>query len=436
MRTRKLLAALAATLLASGAALADNPLDEARRLLDAGDGAQAYALLVPAESARAGDPAFDLLLGIAALEAGETTRAIFALERAVTVDPGNARARAELARAYLAAGETDAARREFERVRKQDVPADVKRTIDRFLSTADLLDDRTRPTLRGHLEGGFGIDSNVNSAVGSASLAIPAFGGSATLDPRSVRTGDNFYTLGGGVRYRHPLGDGLYFNAGGTAGLRLHQNDDLWDQGNLDGQAGLAWERGQDVWSLGYQHNGLWLQSDRYRSANGLTGQWQRQLGGQDQVAAFLQYSNLYYPNQRLRDADRWVAGGAIGHGFGNGITGYAGLYAGTEREKAAAVPQLGHRLVGLRAGGEWALTGTSALFANLSYEHRRYGGSEPLFFVARRDDQWNLQIGANIGLARNWLLTPQISLIRNDSNVALYDYSRRIATVNLRRDF
>ncbi|HMX16999.1 MAG TPA: tetratricopeptide repeat protein, partial [Rhodocyclaceae bacterium] len=141
MRTRKLLAALAATLLASGAALADNPLDEARRLLDAGDGAQAYALLVPAESARAGDPAFDLLLGIAALEAGETTRAIFALERAVTVDPGNARARAELARAYLAAGETDAARREFERVRKQDVPADVKRTIDRFLSAADLLDD-------------------------------------------------------------------------------------------------------------------------------------------------------------------------------------------------------------------------------------------------------------------------------------------------------
>ena len=153
-------------------------------------------------------------------------------------------------------------------------------------------------------------------------------------------------------------------------------------------------------------------------------------------MAAFLQYSNLYYPNQRLRDADRWVLGGALGHGFGNGLTGYAGLYAGTEREQAAGVPHLGHRLAGLRLGGEWALTGAAALFANLSYEHRRYGGTEPLFLVGRRDDQWNVQVGANITLARNWLLTPQVSVIRNDSNVALYDYNRRVASVNLRRDF
>ncbi len=437
MNTTRLLAALAVALACTGQARADARTDEARRLIEAGQGAQAYALLVPLESARAGEPEFDLLLGIAALDAGEGTRAVFALERAVTVQPENARARAELARAYLAVGETDAARREFERVRSQPVPAEVKGTIDRFLSAADRLDDKTRPTLRGHVELAVGTDSNVNSASAGQSLAIPAFGGMpALLDPLSVQTGDKFLALGGGLRFRNPVGNGLSLTAGLGGSVRHHPTDEIWDLGNVDGNAGLLWESGADSWSLAYQHSTLRLQSDRYRAANGVGAQWQRQLGPEDQVAAFLQYSRLSYPAQDLRNADRWVAGGAYAHGFGNGLTAFAGAYAGTERERSDAVPHLGHRLAGLRLGGEYSLTAAAALFANLSYEGRRYGGTEPLFFEARRDRQWNLQLGANLGLARNWLLTPQLSATRNESSIGLYDYRRRVASLNLRHDF
>lgn len=50
-------------------------------------------------------------LGIAALDAGHLTRAIFALELTVELQPANNLARAELAHAYLAAGETANARK-------------------------------------------------------------------------------------------------------------------------------------------------------------------------------------------------------------------------------------------------------------------------------------------------------------------------------------
>ncbi len=76
-----------------------------RARMEAHDPQGAFALLDPLEIARAGESAFDYLLGIAALDSGHVTRAIFALERVLAVQPQNNLARAEIARAYLIAGE-------------------------------------------------------------------------------------------------------------------------------------------------------------------------------------------------------------------------------------------------------------------------------------------------------------------------------------------
>ena len=70
---------------------------------------------------RAGNPDFDYLLGIAALDSGHGERAVFALERVLAVQPSNALARAEIARAYLFIGEKDTARREFENVKREPI---------------------------------------------------------------------------------------------------------------------------------------------------------------------------------------------------------------------------------------------------------------------------------------------------------------------------
>ena len=109
-------------------------INHAKRLLEQRRAAQAYEALMPLESACAGDPVFDYLFGIAAVDAGVPERAVFAFERVLALRPDDHLARAEIARAFLLLGERDAARREFEIVRRQRIPAAVKAVIDQYLA--------------------------------------------------------------------------------------------------------------------------------------------------------------------------------------------------------------------------------------------------------------------------------------------------------------
>ena len=187
-------------------ALADELTDRAKALIDQGKAAEAFVLLEPQEGARAGEISFDLMLGIAAIDAGQHTRAVFALERVLAVQPNNARARAEIARAYLALGETATAKQEFEAVQKQGVPAEVSATIDRYLDAVDRLDTVSRTTVRGYVEAAVGYDSNVNVAPNRSSVAIPGFGGLPfTLASDSKANEALFATLGGGLNLRSPI---------------------------------------------------------------------------------------------------------------------------------------------------------------------------------------------------------------------------------------
>src|SRR4051812_6031670 len=78
----------------AASAFADALTDRARRLIAERNHQAAYKLLLPQEGTRAGDPEFDYLLGISALDSGDLERAVFALERVLAVQPNNHVARA------------------------------------------------------------------------------------------------------------------------------------------------------------------------------------------------------------------------------------------------------------------------------------------------------------------------------------------------------
>ena len=77
----------------------DDQVKQGRVLLDKRQAKQAFELVEPQEAARAGDPDFDTTMGIAANDTEQFTREVFALERVLSVQPENSRARAELGRA-------------------------------------------------------------------------------------------------------------------------------------------------------------------------------------------------------------------------------------------------------------------------------------------------------------------------------------------------
>lgn len=426
--------------LLAGHALADAVLDQAKRLLDAKQGREAYALLAPLEQQRAGDPDFDYLLGIAALDSGLGELAVFALERSLTVRPDFPQARAEIARAYAFLGERDAARREMNLVKStaKDITPEARATIDRFL------DGLARPPSRvtAFIEGTVGVDSNLNSATGSGSLAIPALG-QVTLAAGAARLSGSFFGFAAGGSFTYPLNEELALTGGARSSGRLNNGNDLkaqFDTTSADVEAGVRWTRDKDTLSTGYQGQTFWLDNNRFRNSGGMITQWQRNLSDTKQLTLFTQWADLSYPTQTVRNALRTVYGAGYAQAFDGAYAPVLFLsgYFGEEvpRDTAFSVAHLGHKPVGIRGGVQFSLRSDLSLNLFASYETRRYGGREPLYSITRKDGQTDLRAALAWKLADDLTLNPQISYTDSRSNIALFKFERILTSVSLRKDF
>lgn len=420
---------------------ADAVVDEARGLVDRGDPKGAYRLLAPLESDRAGDPEFDLLLGIAAIDAGRNTEAVFALERVLVMQPDNARARAEIARAYFNLKETTAARREFERVKQQNPPPDVGRTIDRYLSAIQQTGSENKPTARAFIETFAGHDSNVNSATADRSVAVPAFGGLLfTLGPGASRTPDTYWGLAAGVSAQVPFNARWTLLVGFIGSRRWNQSVENFDSSSIDFNAGARYRVDRDTYTLAAQVNDFTvydpIYTDTYREARGATVQWQRDVDARNQISLYGQYAKLVYPDQRVRNAARYVIGGGYARAMSQVLTMYAGAYIGKEETESASVTFLGNDLVGMRVGGDRILNDQWTAFGTAAFEYRNYRGVDPTFLVVRQDHQVTATAGVAYVPARNWRVTPQLLWFRNNSNIVINEFDRLLAEVRVRRDF
>lgn len=419
---------------------ADNDLlPSADKLLKSGKAKEAYELLVPHQSDLAGDPAYDYMLGISALDSGKANEAIFAFERVLAVNPNHLQARAEIARAYFTTGETAAAQQEFETVQKQNPPKEVNLTIQKFLDAIGRARAGEKTTVKGFLEAAIGDDSNINSATSSSQIAIPLFGGGlSVLSANGVKLHDTYYSVGAGINVRHPLSPEWSVFGGANFNQHMNASKDIFDTKSMDGSLGANLTKGDDNYSAILQTQTFSVDNNRYRDANGLTAQWMRNLDGSSQASAYLQYSDLSYPGQDNRNADRYVLGAAYARALGGEYTPviFVGGYAGEEAEQKPDVPWNGHKLYGVRAGGEMKLNPQTTLFASASLEERHYGGQDPFFLIGRKDTQIDIRGGVSYVPVPGWTITPQVSYTRNDSNIILNDYDRTVINVSLRRDF
>jgi outer membrane protein len=431
---RTLLAA-ALCLYALGAA-ADAITDRAKALLQRNDAQAAYKLLLPLESQRAGDPEYDYLLGIAALDAGDPERAVFALERVLALQPDNLQARAEIARAYLAMGEREAAKREFEAVRARQVPAQVRETIDGFLS-AIAAAERTR--VDSYFELTFGYDTNVNSATGMSTIAIPAINAPAfALSPSLTEQSDRFLNFAAGVNFTRKLNVSWSVVGGFSGSLRQNLSEAQFNTDTVDGSIGVRFTRGLNAITVGTQGQYFAVDTDRYRTTGGGIAQWQHSFDERTQGTVFAQHAALRYPTQQVRNADRSIVGVAYAQAFSGDYSPavYLSLYGGEEKEVNDLFPHLGHKPVGARAGGQLRLGGGWSAFGSMSYERRKYGGIEPLFLVQREDKQADLNAGLSYLWRSGTTLLLQASHTSNSSNVVLNDFDRTVVSTSVRMNF
>lgn len=437
-RSHTLVLAVALTV-AFGAALADDDLlVAAQAKLDTHDAAGAYALLADAESRHAGNQRFDYLLGVAALDAGHVTRAIFALERLVQGHPDDTLGHAELGRAYLAAGDPEHAREELRLARHGSLPADAAAAIDRVIGVVDSMGPASGLRVSGYVELGAGHDSNVDSATNQGEFAVPGFGGILfTTAPESRRHGDSFAQGAGGIDAQFRLSDAWKLIA--AANLHANVNRVVHDMNTVLLDATLAATRtaGSQSQTLAFQNGTAWVGSRLYRSANGASAQWQAQFDTSSQGSVFAQWSHQAYGGQDGRNTNRSVLGLGYGRDFAaSGMLAYGSAYVADEHAASTASAHFGQHAAGLRLGLEQHLSDAVTGFAEWQHEVRRYGGTEPFFDVARRDRQDDLSAGLRWRLDDRWQLIPQARYTRGTSNVVLYDYVRSVFQITTQRSF
>lgn len=434
----KLLPAVLACAAGFSHAQTDTLVRDAQAALSQGQAQQAYALLEPHEVRRAGEPEFDLALGMAANAAGQFSRAILALERVLAVDPNNTQARAELGRALYGVGDTRAARALLSESKLQGIPAVAGESIDQLLWAVDRVDAAGRSSYKGYAEFGLGHDSNVNSGPSERNVVVPAFGGSlVTLNPGSTRMSGSYAQLGAGFSGRIVLEPRWSIVANLTGSTRAHNGAaDASDMLQVDANAGVSYRVERHEFIVAAQVGSYDLDHARVRNIQGLVADWTFRFDGFRQFTAYAQLTRMEYPQQSVADVDRHVLGITYAHLMRSGTLFYGGLYAGEEDERAAAVPHLGHRLAGARGGVQHPLSPHLAVFTTLAYEQRRFGGTDPFFLVARRDRQTQVSLGLSWVPAPDWRVTPQVAWAQTDSNVPTANYEKSVVSVTVRRDF
>ena len=432
-------------LLCSGIAVAAEPdLGKADALLKAGKAREGYNLLSPHEYEMAGNVDYDYLLGIAALDSGQPAKASLALERVLAVNPDYVGARLDLARAYFALADYERAKTEFEAVQAQNPPPVARTVIEQYLTA---IDKKLNPgtTVTGYLEGTMGYDTNVNTSTATSQVFIPLFGASLTLDSTSLAARDNYLAIGGGVEITKPVKPGLSLFAGVDAKKRQNFFKDTYNTDSLDGRVGLNFEEGANVFRLAAQ-KGIYDIDDRLnRRLTAISGEWRHSLNPRDIVSAFGQYGLLRYGHDKTgtglsyNDVDQTVAGLGWLHAlddYGRNIL-FASVYGGDENTVTDTTRIDGDQTFwGIRLGGQKSLGENLEAVSSVGFKEGSYQLRNLLILDYRRDYQYDLTLGLNWRPVQNWVVRPQLSYTRNDSNSGLNDYDRTDASVTVRRDF
>ncbi len=394
-----------------------------------------YAELAAQQSTRAGDPAYDYALATVAIDAGHYGEAIVALQRVLAVQPNNAPARAELARAYAMSGDIDTARQEFGTVvNDPTLPDPVRQRFTGLIQQLDKQIDGGGDDFTGFLEAGVGYDSNINAATDLTQITIPlfAFLGPGTLGAAARAQDDGFYEINGGASIVSAVGRQDRVFASALFNWRNNFDSNPFDIASLTGTAGYAHSFGNsDVISLSGQVQKFWLGQDGYRTAFGAIGQYTHLLDGGNAIALSAQWTRLDYDTDPLRDADRY----SLGIGY---VTPRASINGnvGHEETRDPLGDAQSNTFFQLGGGAEVPVAERIALIGGLGFDLRRYDAPDILFMTKREDERVDASLGLKIAITDNLLFQPRATFTRNWSNIALYDYERWSASAALRFEF
>lgn len=380
---------------------------------------QAYRLLGPMEAELAGDPYFDYLLGVAALDAGRISDAIFSLRRAVAVAPEYSSARLELGRAYYEVNNYGQARPLFIALLDDAPPPAVRDVLRSYIDSIDGKARTQAGQFRPYVNVRAGFDSNANGSTSDQQFL------GFTLDPMNRETDSPYAEIGAGFTWVVPESSRLSWLVSGRLAQRDNSNASFVNRTIANGFAGASWQRGEFFGRAGV--DAYWAARDgdsneNYTGADLLFGrriatEWDATIGLRAGAQRFDSTIDVY-------DVDRFIVTLGLVNNFSATSRLDFQVLGGGDSEKITTSPY-GNSKFGARVNVSTEIGAAAFLHASIGTLTTDYDG---LFFGFNREDKQTtavLQIEFRDVFANGIIISPELRYTHNDSDVALYDFDR-----------
>jgi len=411
---------------ASGAD-AQQLLSEAESLLASNQSIAAYELLNERVAQLAGNAYYDYLLGVAALDTGRYSDAIFSLRRSLSVAPEFSGARMELARAYYENGNKTLARTLFVNLLDEQPPPGVRGAINNYIAAIDAKAPRPRSRFTPFFELAAGHDSNANGSTDDQQFL------GFTLSPNNLEADSPFAEAAAGFRWTNPVSPRFGWYAGGRAGFRHNSDADFVDAGIVGGQLGMNWQRGAFFGRAGIDAYTESRDGDSNSDYGGIDVLLGRRVSAAWDLSFGIRGGALRYDDAiEVLDVDRFLYTAGATYRFSPLGSFGVEVVGGEDSEKQDGSPY-GNSKLGGRIVLFAPVADNGQLYASLGSLTSDYDG---LFFGADREDT-QLSGLLQVEFRNVWWdglsLVPRIRYVENDSDVTLYDYDRTVVGLLVR---
>ena len=439
VRVLPLAIALAAGTPVQAQELSDPVVRQLNDLVTQGQYEQAYTFAQENLDEYEGEPEFDFLYGLAAMDSGHPTEAVFALERIAYTYPDQQRVKLELARAFYMSNNLPAARQLFTEVLETEPTPNVQTNIRAFLAEIDAREQNLRGNFTWYVNSGIGNDSNINSATELGVIPTPI--GDVELSANGQSIDDSYMDIGGGVAYTQPFSKTSALSA--SANYTQHNNfsTSAFDLDVLAADLSYAHVVRETMrFSYGGRVQRVDLDSEHFQDSASLITTWQRSPGdgwSQALTGAYTQvrFDDGINPNASLRDVNQVLLSGVLGKTVGNFFHSVS-AYVGDESAVRSLGKNNAQQFYGIAFSEQFQFRPAHIPYFRISLHRSENEARDPIFNIEREDDTFSTSLGWVWRANRNINVTTDVTYTDNNSNLDLYAYDRVKYQTALRYQF
>ena len=385
-----------------------------------------------------GDPLFDYVFGVAAVDSGRVSLGVLALERVLLTNPADDLARLELARAYFALGEFQRAREEFDEVKRHRPPAGVVKTVDQFLEGIKRKEGEYKVLWGAYGEFGLGYNSNVNAATAVDSIILPFIGPvQLAASSRPLPSPFGVGAVGGSVSVPIDYDTHAFLNV--NASTQKYSQADGYNLGGAVVTGGLRYNDGPNEYKVLAFGSLAQLSVVPVPNTAGGGLEYSRRLNETESLLAGVSAIRLGYPSDFV----------AYNSNLSTALLGYRQVFPLVKWQPVVDLtatfakqtnisdrPDLGRTLVGGNVQVSFMPNAQTGISLGAGYAQSNYGSEDLLYQANRSDGLISANAVLQYSLTKELSARAEFTYFNNLSNLGLYSYNQWTGALKLRYSY